>query len=55
MESASSGFEFQKCLKPTLRLKNYLTERDVTIYELIEKCEQTVKIPWKYILDEYKV
>ena len=26
----------------------------MSVYELIEKCEDTVKIPWRYILKEHE-
>jgi hypothetical protein len=41
-------------MRESIAAKNYVTEQDVSIYELIEKCEETVKIPWRYIFKDHK-
>ena len=37
-------------MQDAIAAKNEVTQRDIDIYNLIELCEETVKIPWRHIV-----
>lgn len=41
-------------MRTAISNKNFITSQDIAVYELIEKCEQTVKIPWRHIITDFK-
>ena len=40
-------------MQDAIAAKNEVSQRDVDIYNLIELCEETVRIPWKHIVSEH--
>jgi len=41
-------------VKKAVQLKNFSTKLDMQVHEIIELCEETVRIPWRHIAKDNK-
>ena len=41
-------------IKKAVELKNFSTKLDMQVHDIIELCEETVRIPWKHIVKDNK-
>jgi Leu/Phe-tRNA-protein transferase len=40
-------------VKKAVELKNFSTKLDMQVHEIIELCEETVRIPWRHLAKEH--
>jgi len=48
----SKSAQVPPSVKKAVELKNLSTKLDLQVHEIIELCEETVRIPWKHIVKD---
>jgi Leu/Phe-tRNA-protein transferase len=49
----NKGAKVPPSVKKAVELKNFSTKLDMQVHEIIELCEETVRIPWRHLTKDH--